>query len=111
MNPHRLRAVKLLHTAAWAFFASCIIAIPLAAYYDRFPLASALIALVALETAVLALNSWRCPLTDIAARYTQDRRANFDIYLPLWLARWNKEIFGPLYAAGVLWTLLRWLAA
>jgi hypothetical protein len=29
----------------------------------------------------------RCPLTGIAARYTDDRRDNFDIYLPPWLAR------------------------
>jgi hypothetical protein len=39
---------------------------------------------------VLWLNGWRCPLTDVAARYTDDRRANFDIYLPEWLARYNE---------------------
>jgi len=44
----------------------------------------------------------------IAARYTDDRRANFDIYLPEWLARYNKEIFGPLYLAGVLLLVVRW---
>ncbi len=38
------------------------------------------------EVAVLAFNGMRCPLTDLAARYTDDRRDNFDIYLPLWLA-------------------------
>jgi len=57
---------------------------------------------------VLALNRWRCPLTGIAARYTDNRRDNFDIYLPLWLARYNKHIFGLLFAAGLLYTLLRW---
>jgi hypothetical protein len=51
---------------------------------------------------VLWLNGWRCPLTDMAARYTQDRRANFDLYLPEWLARHNKEIFGPLYGVGLV---------
>ena len=39
------------------------------------------------------------PLTDIAARHTADRRANFDIYLPLWLAR-SKHVFGTLYLIG-----------
>ena len=43
-----------------------------------------------------------CPLTSIAARYTDDRRANFDIYLPEWLARHNKAVFGALYVAGIL---------
>ena len=41
----------------------------------------------------------RCPLTDLAARYTDDRRANFDIYLPLWLAANNKRIFGSVFVA------------
>ena len=72
-------------------------------------LAAGLAGAVLLETAVLAANRWQCPLTDIAARYTDDRRENFDIYLPLWLARYNKEIFGPLFllcAAVALWAVL-----
>ena len=55
------------------------------------------------------LNRMRCPLTGVAARYTDDRRANFDIYLPEWLARSNKQIFGILYAAAVLFLVARWL--
>ncbi len=50
----------------------------------------------------------RCPLTDVAARYTEDRRDNFDIYLPEFLARHNKLIFGVLYVAGLLVLLVRW---
>jgi hypothetical protein len=53
------------------------------------------------EVVVLWLNQWSCPLTAVAARYTDDRRANFDIYLPEWLARYNKQIFGPMYVVGV----------
>jgi hypothetical protein len=45
----------------------------------------------------------------LAARHTDDRRANFDIYLPEWLARYNKQLFGPLYVAGMVFALLRWL--
>jgi hypothetical protein len=54
---------------------------------------------------VLLFNRMRCPLTGVAARYTDDRRDNFDIYLPEWLARHNKTIFGTLYVAGVLLTV------
>jgi len=57
------------------------------------------------------LNRWRCPLTAVAARYTDDRRANFDMYLPEWLARYNKQIFGPLYALGVAYLVMRYLIA
>jgi len=109
--PARLRIVKLLHTVVWAFFASCILGIPIAALGGRWTLAAVLIGLVALEVLVLLANAWRCPLTAVAARYTDDRRDNFDIYLPLWLARYNKEIFGALYVAGVLLTLARWSGA
>lgn len=105
---HALRAVKIVHTLAWAIFAGCIVALPVAAYLKNFQLAALLIAIVLVEVVVLIANRFRCPLTDVAARYTSDRRANFDIYLPLWIARYNKEIFGSLFVAGILFTLVRW---
>lgn len=107
----RLHMVKLVHTAAWAFFASCVVGIPWAAWVRRFDLASVLIGLVAIESLILVVNAWRCPLTAVAARYTDERQPNFDIYLPQWLARYNKEIFGPLYFFGIVYTGLRWLGA
>lgn len=103
-----LRTVKVIHTVAWAFFAGCIVAIPVSAWHGRFGTAAALIAIVFVEIFVLFANQWRCPLTDVAARYTDDRAANFDIYLPLWLARYNKAIFGSLFVASILYTLARW---
>ncbi len=104
----RLRTIKLLHTAIWALFAGCIVAIPVAAMLGDLQLAAALAAIVFIEVAVLAANRWSCPLTAVAARYTEERRANFDIYLPEWLARHNKRIFGTLYGAGLLLVLARW---
>jgi hypothetical protein len=111
MDDRRLRAIKLLHTAVWAGFAGCIVAIPVLTLQARFRLAAVLALVVFGEVVVLAVNRWRCPLTPIAARYTTDRRANFDIYLPEWLARYNKEIFGPLYLAGVVFLVVRWVGA
>ena len=103
-----LRAVKVVHTLAWAIFAGCIVALPVAAFLRDFQLAAVLIGIVLVEVVVLFANRFRCPLTDVAARYTSDRRANFDIYLPLWIARYNKEIFGSLFVAGILFTLFQW---
>lgn len=96
-----LRSIKLLHTVIWAFFAGCIVLIPLFAAAKNLRIAAALIAVVFVEVAVIIVNRWACPLTAIAARYTADRRDNFDIYLPEWLARHNKTIFGALYAIGI----------
>lgn len=103
-----LRAVKMVHTVVWAFFAGCILAIPVYAARDDLRTAAALIAIVAIEVVIILANRWRCPLTNVAARYTDDRHDNFDIYLPLWLARHNKTIFGSIYAASVVFTLVRW---
>jgi hypothetical protein len=105
----RLRLIKAIHTLAWAFFVACIVVIPFFAWAGRFNLALLFIGIVAIEVVVIIVNGWRCPLTPIAARYTEDRRANFDIYLPEWLARYNKEIFGSLFGAGVLLTIVLWL--
>ena len=106
MAHRKLRRVKLLHTVVWAVFAGSIIAIPVFAHLQHRRAAWALIGFVFLEVLVLACNAMRCPLTDVAARYTSDRRDNFDIYLPLWLARYNKHVFGTLYVAGIVYTLM-----
>ena len=103
-----LRAVKIVHTLAWALFAGCIVVLPVAAWRKNFSAAAILIAVVLVEVLILLANRFRCPLTGVAARYTDDRRDNFDIYLPLWVARYNKHIFGTLFVAGVLFTLLMW---
>jgi hypothetical protein len=107
-NARRLQLVKLVHTVAWAFFAACIVAVPVATWYGRLSLATLLIGVVGVEVVVLLGNKWRCPLTDVAGRYTDDRRDNFDIYLPLWLARYNKLLFGSLYVAGIGYAIWRW---
>ena len=104
-----LRLVKLAHTAVWAFFVSCILAIPMLALRDRFGGVALLTGLLFIEVFVLFANHWRCPLTAVAARYTDDRRPNFDIYLPSWLARYNKEIFGPIFVGVLIFSLLLWL--
>jgi cbb3-type cytochrome oxidase subunit 1 len=104
-----LTAIKLLHTAVWALFAACILGIFAAAGTGRFGLALVFIGVVMLEVLVLLFNRMRCPLTGVAARYTSARADNFDIYLPLWLARYNQQIFGTLYVLGILYTLIAWL--
>ena len=104
----RLTAVKVLHTIIWAFFAACIVTIPVFAWAEMYGAVLWLTGIVLVEILVLALNGWACPLTGVAARYTEERHDNFDIYLPLRLARYNKQIFGSLFIVGQLFVLLRW---
>ena len=108
--PDALVVVRVVHTVVWAFLASCILLIPVLAVAGRLRLALVLTAMVVCEVAVLAVNRMRCPLTDVAARYTDERSDNFDIYLPRWLARNNKRVFGTLFLAGeavLVWCWLR----
>jgi hypothetical protein len=51
--------------------------------------------IISIECVVIATNRGRCPLTDWAARFTDDRADNFDIYLPNWLARYAVAILTP----------------
>jgi len=106
--PVALRAIKLAHTLVWMLFAGCIVALPFVAWQGQFHVAAILIGVVLFEVLVLLVNRFRCPLTDVAARFTEDRRDNFDIYLPLWLARYNKQIFGTLFVAGTIFALVLW---
>ena len=106
-----LVAVKLLHTAIWMFFVACIVSLPVAGAYRRFDLAMILAGFVLFECAVLAVNRGKCPLTAIAGRWTTDRSPAFDIYLPEWLARWNKVVFGTLFVVNCLIVLGEWMAA
>jgi hypothetical protein len=108
MDP--LVAIKVLHTAVWALLTACILALPITPILHRFDWAIILTVIVLAECGVLALNRGRCPLTGLAARFTNNRVDNSDIYLPNWVARHNKAIFGTLFVINeliVLWCRLK----
>ena len=104
-----LLVVKTIHSAIWVFFVLCIAAIPVLTLRGRLGAAAWFAGIVMLEVLVLAFNRWTCPLTPIAARFTDDRRDNFDIFLPEWIARHNKNVFGALYIAGCVLLLVTWI--
>lgn len=110
MNP-KLHQVKLLHTVIWAVMVAAIFQILYAGLSGRIStLTYAAFGLMGLEVAVLLVNRWTCPLTPIARQYSDSPKANFDIYLPEWLARWNKEIFGTLLVMGTVLVVWRKVA-
>jgi hypothetical protein len=106
-----LIAIKAAHTIVWTFFVACILAIWTFALRGDLFYAAPAIGLVFVEAVVLAFNKWRCPLSPIVAGYTEDRRRNFDIYLPQWLAGRTMPIFGTLYVAGIALTCARFALA
>ena len=110
-NSVALVGIKLAHTVVWLFFVGCIMAIPIAGATGRFFQAAVLSGLVWLECVILAANRGRCPLTNLAEPFADEQPDNFDIYLPLWLARHNKTVFGSLFVLGEFFVLWRWMIA
>ena len=106
----KLIAIKVLHTAIWVFFNIVIFYLVYAVVVDHIDrLFWTGLGLVGLEVLALLLFRWSCPLTVVARRYSDSDRPNFDIYLPAWLARYNKAIYTVIMAVvllGMAWRLL-----
>lgn len=95
--------LKIVHTFVWVVMAASNFLAFYFALLGRFDAwfwipASLLI----FETFIILFNQWKCPLTDITEKYTEDRRPNFDIYLPEWLARYNIKIFTVLIMVEII---------
>jgi len=65
------------------------------------------VSIVILEGLVLAVFKMKCPLTLIARKYSNSTKDNFDIYLPLLIARYNKQIFTTIFLLGLLTVFFR----
>lgn len=104
----KLFAIKLTHTLIWAFMASCVLLVLSAGIFgfiNRYVYIA--IAVIFIEGLILLIFKWRCPLTIVAEKYTQDREENFDIFLPKILAKHNKTIFTALFIAGLILMIVK----
>jgi hypothetical protein len=109
-NKAKLIFIKLIHTAIWLFFVAIILYILYCGLADELTTFTGVaIGLVILEGLILLIFKMKCPLTLLARKYSQSVKDNFDIYLPNWLARYNKLIFTSLYLIGVVLVGYRWL--
>ena len=103
----KLIFIKAIHTFIWVLFVSLIAFVLWSGITTNITVYSWIaVAAVIGEGAVLMIFSGRCPLTLIARRYSDSTRENFDIFLPNWLARYNKQIFGTLFCTGLLLMLI-----
>jgi len=102
--------VKTAHTIIWAIMVAaicCILYAGLSGVVTTVTYAS--VGLMVFEGLALLVGKGNCPLTPIARQYSDSEKANFDIYLPEWLARYNKLIFGALLALGLVLLAFRLL--
>jgi hypothetical protein len=109
-NETKLTIVKAIHTVIWLFFNFVIFYMLYAAVagkLDRWLWIG--YGLFVLEGAVLLAFKLSCPLTLVARKYSNSTQDNFDIYLPNWLAKYNKPIYMAILAMVGLITVYQLL--
>ena len=104
----KLFALKLIHTLIWLFFVSVIFYVLYAGISGNINIYTWIsIGLVLGEGMVLVLFKMFCPLTLIARKYSNSTKDNFDIFLPNWIAKYNKEIFTTIFVFATILVLIR----
>lgn len=99
----KLRIIKLIHTVVWVFFNIVIFYLLYAVCSNKINFRVwVCIGIVLMESIVLLLFKMRCPLTLIARRYSHSTRNNFDIFLPEWLAKYNKLIYSIIFLISIV---------
>jgi hypothetical protein len=98
-----LTLIKIIHTIIWLFFNVVIFYLLYAVIINKIDMwVWICIGLVALEVITLLAFKWFCPLTVWARKYSDSTKNNFDIYLPEWLAKYNKLIYGSIFTLSLL---------
>ena len=108
MQNQQLLWIKIIHTLIWIFFNLILIYLFYAVLTDNIDYKFWIgIGFIGLECLVLLINGWNCPLTFAARKYSDSPKANFDIFLPEWVARHNKTIYTVIVVVLVVLYLVR----
>ena len=103
-----LLIIKLIHTLIWVLFVAVIFYILCSGITNNVNTYTWVgIGLIIGEGLVLLIFKMSCPLTVIAIKYSDSKKDNFDIFLPNWLAKYNKHIFTTIFVIGLIIVVLR----
>lgn len=106
----KLVLIKSIHTLIWAIMVSIIAYVVYSGVSGDITIYSWLaVGAVIVEGLVLWLFKGKCPLTVWASNYSDSQKDNFDIYLPEWLAKYNKLIFTTVFVVGLVLMLWRYI--
>ena len=90
----KLILIKTIHTIIWIFFNVVLFYMAYEVIFNKIDNFIWIgIGFIILEFIVLLFFKMMCPLTIIARKYSKSNKENFDIYLPNWLAKYNKQIY------------------
>ncbi len=106
----KLTFIKIIHTIIWLFFNVVLFYMAYAVIVNKIDKYVWIgIALIICEGIVLTIFKKMCPLTILARKYSDSNKDNFDIYLPNWLAKYNKLIYTSFFIiilCGVVYRIL-----
>lgn len=102
----KLAIVKIIHTIIWVLFNVVIFYMLYAAIFNKidYRLWTGFVLFI-VEGIILLIFKFSCPLTVWARKYSDSTRHNFDIYLPEWLAKYNKAIYTSILGLIIVITL------
>ncbi|TXD72009.1 hypothetical protein ESU54_14325 [Aequorivita antarctica] len=104
----KLLYIKIIHTVIWLFFNVVIFYLLYTAIVNKIDKWTWIcIGLVLMEGLVLMAFKMFCPLTVIARKYSDSTANNFDIFLPNWLAKYNKLIYTTIFSIAVIIVVYR----
>ena len=94
----KLTTIKIIHTAIWLFMNVVIFYLLYAAISNKInKWVWICFGIIVLEGLVLLIFKGICPLTLVARKYSDSSKDNFDIFLPNWLAKYNKLIYTTIF--------------
>jgi hypothetical protein len=100
--------VKLVHTLIFWVLSLCIVYMLYSGVADRITMWTwVAVGLLLIESVVLVVSGWECPLTILAERRGALRGSVADIFLPKWFADRVFPICGTLYGIALLIIVLR----
>jgi hypothetical protein len=106
----KLVIIKTIHTLVWLFFNVVIFYMLYAVIVNKLDIWLWIgYGLFVLEGITLLVFKFFCPLTVIARKYSDSTKANFDIYLPNWLAKYNKVIYTSILGIIIIITIYQLL--
>ena len=104
----KLVFIKIVHTIVWVFFNVVIFYLLYAVVVNKIDKwVWICITLVFLEGIILIVFKNICPVTLIARKFSNSKQDNFDIYLPNWLAKYNKEIYSIIVLIAIVILIYR----
>ncbi len=100
--------MKLVHTLIFWVLSLCVAYALFSGVADRITLWTwVAVGLLFVESVVLAVSGWTCPLTILAERRGAVRGSVTDIFLPRWFADRIFPICGTLYGIALIMIVLR----